>query len=313
MAPFLDALRALPLWAAALLALAENALLVGVGVGFGHLVLRGRAGIRSGAVGGEPRPPVRSGGLVGMGRNPTDDLQRVLAGAAVLGNAAVTLVGWYLWKQGLIRLDPHLSWGALVDLLLLILIMDAVMYAGHALAHLRRLFPLAHQLHHRFTDARPMTLFALHPAEVLGFGAVWIGVLAVYPFDVWAVAAYTVVNLIFGVLGHLGLDPTPPRVRRSALFYLVATPALHDGHHRDPRYNLGFYTTIGDRLFGTLAPDYDRERTGAWGPARAAWWSAARAGAAGGTGRGHGWLGARPRVARGAGGAAVRASRRRSR
>ncbi|MEV6525862.1 sterol desaturase family protein [Longispora sp. NPDC051575] len=259
MAPFLDALRTLPVWAAALLALAENALLVGVGVGCGHLVLR--SGGASGA-GAGPGARVGSDGPVVRGENQTDHLQRVLAGAAVLGNAAVTLLGWYLWKQGLIHLDPHLSWGTLVDLLLLILIMDAVMYAGHALAHLRRLFPLAHQLHHRFTDARPMTLFALHPAEVLGFGAVWIGVLAVYTFDAWAVAAYTVVNLIFGVLGHLGLDPTPPRIRRSAVFYLVATPALHDGHHRDPRYNLGFYTTIGDRLFGTLAPDYDRERTG---------------------------------------------------
>ncbi|WP_412540161.1 sterol desaturase family protein [Longispora sp. K20-0274] len=239
MAQFLDALRALPTWAAALLALAENALLMGVGVAFGHLILRDTA-----------QPQEKT-------------LQRVLAGTALLGNAAVTLAGWYLWKHGLIHLDPDLSWSTATDLLLLILIMDLVMYAGHALAHLRPLFPLAHRLHHRFTEARPVTLFALHPAEVLGFGAVWIGVLAAHTFDMWAVAAYTVVNLLFGVLGHLGLDPVPARVRRSWVFYLVATPALHVGHHRDPTYNLGFYTTIGDRLFGTLAPDYDLERAGA--------------------------------------------------
>ncbi|GIG62354.1 hypothetical protein Lfu02_67260 [Longispora fulva] len=239
MAQFLDALRALPAWAAALLALAENALIMGAGVAFGHLLVRD------------------------LRKTEEQTLQRVLAGAAVLGNATVTLAGWYLWKHDLIHLDPTLSWWTATDLFLLILIMDLVMYAGHALAHLPHVFGLAHRLHHRFTDARPVTLFALHPAEVLGFGAVWIAVLAVHTFDAWAVAAYTVVNVVFGVLGHLGLDPTPARVRRSAVFFLVATPALHVGHHRDPTCNLGFYTTIGDRLFGTLAADYDRERAGA--------------------------------------------------
>ena len=38
---------------------------------------------------------------------------------------------------------------------------------------------------------------------------------------------------------------------------------MHVGHHADPRYNLGFHTTVWDRLFGTLEPGYDLRRTAA--------------------------------------------------
>ncbi|MFI8459213.1 hypothetical protein [Kitasatospora sp. NPDC085464] len=42
----------------------------------------------------------------------------------------------------------------------------------------------------------------------------------------------------------------------------VTLPAFHVGHHVDPSVNLGFYTTVWDRLFGTVDPAYDRTRTG---------------------------------------------------
>jgi sterol desaturase/sphingolipid hydroxylase (fatty acid hydroxylase superfamily) len=44
------------------------------------------------------------------------------------------------------------------------------------------------------------------------------------------------------------------------VFRWIATPALHVGHHWDPGRNFGFYTTLWDRLFGTLAADYDAVR-----------------------------------------------------
>ena len=230
----------------ALLALVENAALVGVTALLGHWVLRLPGAHRVTA------PP-----------GPVSRLELGLVAGATVLNTAVTVAGWWLWRAGVVTLTLPLDWRALTDLAVLVVVMDVLLYAGHAAAHVRWLFPYAHRLHHVFADARPITLFALHPVEVLGFGGAWLVVLAVHPFSVWALGAYTALNLLFGILGHLGVEPLPQRVRAGPVFRWVATPAMHAGHHATPRYNLGFYTTVWDRLFGTLDPHYDARRTGA--------------------------------------------------
>lgn len=227
----------------ALLALVENILLVGVGALLGHVALR-----LPGARRLTPDP------------GPVERLELVLVAGTTLLNTAITVAGWWLWKDGVIELRTGFGPAVIAELIVLVLVMDVLMYAGHATVHLRVLFPWVHRLHHVFADARPITLFALHPLEAIGFGAMWLVVLAVHPFTVWALAAYTALNLIFGILGHLGVEPLPPAVRRSVVFRWVATPAMHVGHHAEPRYNLGFYTTVWDRLFGTLEPGYDLRR-----------------------------------------------------
>ncbi|MBO3737612.1 sterol desaturase family protein [Actinoplanes flavus] len=228
----------------ALLALAENILLVGVGALLGHVALR-----LPGAQRLTPDPGPVSGQELAL-----------VAGTTVL-NTAVTVAGWWLWKAGAIVLTTDLGPATLAELVALVMVMDVLMYAGHATVHLRVLFPWVHRLHHVFADARPITLFALHPFEAIGFGAMWLLVLAAHPFSVWALAAYTALNLIFGILGHLGVEPLPPAVRGHAVFRWIATPTMHVGHHAEPRYNLGFYTTVWDRLFHTLEPGYDLRRT----------------------------------------------------
>lgn len=187
-------------------------------------------------------------------------LQGWLAGSAIVMNSVVTVAGWGLWKAGIIRLTAAVTPGVAVDFVALVLLMDLLMYAGHAVAHRPAVFPLAHALHHRFVDARPVTLYALHPLEILGFGSLWLAALTVHAFSALAVLGYAAVNLVFGVFGHLGVEVLPPGVRRGRVFRWIATPTLHAGHHVEPAYNLGFYTSIWDRLFGTLDPAYDRRR-----------------------------------------------------
>ncbi|WIN00826.1 sterol desaturase family protein [Actinoplanes oblitus] len=240
----LEFLRTLhPGWCA-LLALVENTALVGLGALLGHGALR-----LPGARRLTPAP------------GPVSGQEYALVASTTLINTAITVAGWWLWRAGVIALRPGLGPGAIAELIVLVMVMDVLMYAGHATAHLRVLFPWVHRLHHVFADARPITLFALHPLEAIGFGAMWLVVLAVHPFTVAALTAYTVLNLVFGILGHLGVEPLPPRVRRNVIFRWVATPTMHVGHHAEPRYNLGFYTTVWDRVFRTLEPGYDTRRT----------------------------------------------------
>ncbi|MEV6206299.1 sterol desaturase family protein [Kitasatospora sp. NPDC051914] len=186
--------------------------------------------------------------------------EAALVAVAVLLNSAVGVAGWALWKAGWITVSTATGPGALLELAAFTLVMDALMYAAHWIAHRRRLYRLAHEMHHRFPDPRPATLFALHPLEVAGFGGAWLAVLMVWELSVPALGGYLVLNLVFGLLGHLGVEPLPARVRRWPLFRWVALPMFHVGHHLDASVNFGFYTTVWDRLFGTVDPAYDRMR-----------------------------------------------------
>ena len=132
------------------------------------------------------------------------------------------------------------------------------MYALHRAAHLRW-FYFVHALHHRYQYPSAGSLFVLHPLETVGFGSLWIVLLLLYPFSLWAVVVYVGLNLFYGLVGHLGVELYPSWWVKNKLTGWFTTCTFHDQHHRDPGYNHGFYTTLWDRLFGTLHPDYQEE------------------------------------------------------
>ncbi|MEY9870807.1 lathosterol oxidase [Streptacidiphilus sp. MAP12-33] len=260
MAGFLAGLRALPWGWFALLAVAVNV----VQLMIAHLVTVVARSLPWSVVVPDPAGVVPAVPDVEAERRA----QRRLAVSTVIGNSVVLLLGWWLWRRDVIGVDAGFGPAAVVDFVLLTLGMDVALYLGHVIAHLGRLFPLAHRLHHRFAYVGPLTLFAVHPLEVAGLGGVWLTVLALHRFAASAIVAFGVANLVFGALGHAGVDPLPASWRRSTVFRWIATPALHVGHHWFPERNFGFYTTLWDRLFGTLVAGYDEGR-GAGAPAAA--------------------------------------------
>ncbi len=191
---------------------------------------------------------------------PVTGAEVALTVVALLINSGVGVAGWALWKAGLVTLSASTGPRVLLELLAFTLVMDVLAYAAHWIAHRRRLYRLAHELHHRYPDPRPSTLFVLHPLEALGFGGAWLAILTVWELSALALGGFVLLNLVFGLLGHLGVEPLPARVRRWPVFRWVALPMFHIGHHLDPGVNFGFYTTVWDRLFGTVDPAYDRMR-----------------------------------------------------
>jgi sterol desaturase/sphingolipid hydroxylase (fatty acid hydroxylase superfamily) len=171
-------------------------------------------------------------------------------------NMLVTIAGLWLYRAGYLRLTFHGGWRALVDAALFLLLMDAAMYVLHRIAHWRRFYAV-HRMHHDYPTPSALSLFVLHPLETLGFGSLWIALVFVYPFSAWSVVAYTGFNLVYGLIGHLGVELFPRGWVASPLGVLTTT-TFHDQHHSAPGHNFGFYTTLWDRLFGTLHPDYQR-------------------------------------------------------
>jgi sterol desaturase/sphingolipid hydroxylase (fatty acid hydroxylase superfamily) len=179
-----------------------------------------------------------------------------LALVCVLLNGAVAAAGLVLWRAGWIVLRPDEPLRVARDLLVLFVAMDLGMYVTHRLAHHRLLFKVVHATHHRYDRPRPLTLFVLNPFEVLGFGALWLAVLSVYPSSPLGMMLFLVLNVIFGVLGHLGVEPLPAAWLRLPLSRVLTTSTFHAVHHRDAEHNFGFYTLVWDRLLSTVSPDY---------------------------------------------------------
>jgi Delta7-sterol 5-desaturase len=184
---------------------------------------------------------------------PLDRPEVVWAVVCVVLNGGVAIAGWVLWRAGLLHVRQDAGiWGVVLDVAVLFGAMDFLMYAFHRLAHARWLFPLVHSTHHRYDRPRPIDLFVLNPAEVLGFGALWLALLCAYPASWDGILIYLALNLVFGTLGHLGVEPYPAAWSRWPVLRNLGSSSFYAGHHQDLAVNFGFYTTLWDRLFGTL-------------------------------------------------------------
>lgn len=170
----------------------------------------------------------------------------------VILNSVVTFIGFVLWQKGFIAFNYLIDISIFTDTVLLLLLMDFFMYFLHKLAHHKYLFKPIHQLHHNYDIPNPMTLFILSPAEAFGFGALWIFVLLIHKWSFIGVSLYLALNVAFGTIGHLGVEPIPEKVSNLNLLKYISTSTFHFNHHHYKDYNYGFYTTIWDRIFKTL-------------------------------------------------------------
>jgi Delta7-sterol 5-desaturase len=164
-------------------------------------------------------------------------------------NTVVTYAGCWLWQHHIIHITTNNSWKIIPDFWLLFFEMDLLMFLFHIAIHKTFLYKAVHQLHHEAIDPTPIDLFVLHPVETIGFGCLWLLVLIPYTFNIYAIALYLVVNVIFGLIGHLGVEPLPLGER--SFFKYFGTSTFHHNHHQDIHHNFGFYTSIWDRIFGT--------------------------------------------------------------
>lgn len=179
-------------------------------------------------------------------------LELLLMTCTVFVNAVISVAGWLLWKHGYLQLNRHAGvLTALRDTLVLVLLMDFALYVLHRIAHMRWFYGWAHYLHHKYREVRPLTLFVMHPLEALGFGSLWVITLMLSAFSVESVIIFLQLNLYFGIAAHCGFSPYPKWLSKTMAALAIAEPDFHLDHHRDETVNLGFYTTIWDRVFRT--------------------------------------------------------------
>lgn len=176
----------------------------------------------------------------------------VLAVVATLLNSLVAVAGWLLWQRGWVQITHPAWWRSAVDVVIFLIAMDLGMYVFHRLAHHPWIYPWLHARHHTHVSVNAISLFVLHPLEVLGFGSLMLSVMMLVPLSGTAVLAYLVLNVLFGTLGHARVEPFPEWWSQNRLLREIGSSSFHAGHHQHPTNNFGFYTQIWDRLLGTL-------------------------------------------------------------
>jgi len=174
----------------------------------------------------------------------------------IVANTAITCIGLVLFWQGMIKLSSDFSWDILLHFLVLVLMMDFLMFLFHYIIHKTFIYRLVHLLHHREPNPSPVDLFVLHPLEVLGFGGLWILILCVCTLNFYAIVIYAVVNILFGIIGHLGVEPFPKFWLKNPILRYISTSTFHFQHHQHESCNFGFYTIFWDLLFKTLHSKY---------------------------------------------------------
>ena len=156
--------------------------------------------------------------------------------------------GW-----GLFNITGLPGW---LEVLLAVLILDALIWAQHLVMHKVPALWRLHRVHHADRDFDVTTAIRFHPVEILISMLIKIGAVYVLGASPWAVLIFEVVLNGMAMFNHANLALPAPVDR--ALRLLVVTPDMHRVHHsihRDEHdSNYGFNLSLWDRLFGTYTP-----------------------------------------------------------
>lgn len=188
---------------------------------------------------------------------PLRTIEIIAAVGAIFFNAGISVFGWLVWKNDFITLKTGGIISGVLDCLVMLLFMDLGMYGLHRSVHQPWMFGIFHRFHHRHEATNPISLFVLHPIEIFGFGLLMIVFLAIYQMSLGGLMGYLTLNVLWGTLGHSGVEPFPRKFQSIPGLNLLGTSTFHAQHHEHLRFNFGFYTLLWDKLFGTLDPEYD--------------------------------------------------------
>ena len=175
----------------------------------------------------------------------------LVVGAIIL----MTQAGWTKVYTDPAELGLFWFW---IQIPLVLLLQDWYFYWMHRLSHAPSIYDRVHKTHHLSTNPSAFAAFAFHPIEAFLEIAIFLELVFIIPLSAEALLIVGSVSLVFNVYGHLGYEIMRRALAKGPLGYLLNKSAFHNQHHRTYKYNYGLYTTIWDRIHGTLHPHADR-------------------------------------------------------
>jgi sterol desaturase/sphingolipid hydroxylase (fatty acid hydroxylase superfamily) len=134
---------------------------------------------------------------------------------------------------------------------------DAYFYWSHRLMHHPKVFKYVHLIHHKSTNPSPWTAYAFHPFEAVMEALIVTVIAFSIPTHRSAITIYMLFQIGYNVYGHLGFEIFPRKFNRHWLGKWFNTSVSHNMHHKFFVKNYGLWTTIWDRMMGTMHAKYD--------------------------------------------------------
>lgn len=169
--------------------------------------------------------------------------------------------GEFLVARGYMTTDytPASWYVVLFEFALYFFIFDFYFYCVHRLLHVEPLYRWFHLTHHRSVTPNPLSSTSMTPVEGVAEGLIVPVFFAV--FTVHEATAILIIPFatIMGLYVHCGYEFAPRWWYRTRTTSWFITPMFHDQHHQFFRCNYGAFTTIWDRVFGTVRPRFEQD------------------------------------------------------
>jgi sterol desaturase/sphingolipid hydroxylase (fatty acid hydroxylase superfamily) len=180
----------------------------------------------------------------------------VMISGPIIGFATKTL-----WAHGFIEFNqgPAAWWVIALEYVLYFFLFDTYFYWLHRWMHKEPVYTWVHKLHHKSTAPNMLTTLSVNPLESIingGFVPLFLSVFTVHQ-ETQALILPT--NIIMGLYVHSGYEFFPRWWNKSWTTKWFITATFHDQHHRYFTGNFGGYTTIWDRLCGTMRPKFEAD------------------------------------------------------
>ena len=136
---------------------------------------------------------------------------------------------------------------------------DTWFYWLHRWMHKEPIYSWVHKLHHKSTAPNLLTTISVNPLESLingGFVPLFLSIVTVHDATM---ALILPTNIVMGLYVHSGYEFFPRWWNRSWATKWFITATFHDQHHKYFNYNFGGYTTIWDRLCGTMRAKFEAD------------------------------------------------------
>jgi Delta7-sterol 5-desaturase len=136
---------------------------------------------------------------------------------------------------------------------------DTWFYWLHRLMHKEPIYKWVHKLHHYSTSPNLLTTASVTPLESLINGG-WVPLfLTMFTVHTETLIFILPTNLIMGPYVHSGYEFFPRWWNKSWVTKWFITATFHDQHHKYFNWNFGGYTTIWDRLCGTMRAKFEAD------------------------------------------------------
>lgn len=180
------------------------------------------------------------------------------------------IIGWVTAKGtqlGWIAIDPAPAplWLIAVEYVAYFLMFDTWFYWLHRWMHNEPMYSWIHKLHHKSTSPNLLTTLSVNPLESFINGGFVPIFLMIFPWThKEAVALIVPTNIVMGLYVHLGYEFMPRWWNKSWITKWFITATFHDHHHRYFTGNFGGYTTIWDRICGTVRKNWEADYVKIW-------------------------------------------------